>query len=105
VEGTNTYQTAYQLEQHANMTMKIQDAFPRGVPFEFSFECTYKARQQQDDPWHLFHLTNSFEESQLCVTMDPQKQCLELTLPDINGDLQTVEFNHAGVKYSISCLI
>lgn len=98
MQGSGELQTAYQLNKNANLTMKAHEAFPRGVPFEFSFECTYKAYQPQQDPWHLIHLTNSYEESQLCVTMNPDRQTLEVSLPDINGDLQTVEFKHSSVS-------
>ncbi|CRL08328.1 CLUMA_CG021352, isoform A [Clunio marinus] len=92
-EGSNSFQTAYRLENSANFSMRAEDAFPRGTPFEFSFECTYRERQRQPDPWHLFHLTNSNEESQLSVTLNPGKETLQLSLPDAKGDLQMVEFH------------
>lgn len=98
IEGSNSLQTAYQLERGANLTMMAQEAFPRGTPFEFSFECTYRERQPQPDPWHLFHLTNSHEESQLSVTLNPGKKTLQVSLPDASGDLQTVEFRHSAVS-------
>lgn len=98
IEGSNNFQTAYRLQNEANLTMRAQDAFPRGTPFEFSFECTYRERQKQPDPWHLFHLTNSYEESQLSVTLNPADETLQVSLPDAEGDLQTVEFRHASVS-------
>lgn len=78
--------------------MNAQRVFPQGTPFEFSFECTYRERNPQPDPWHLFHLTNSHEESQLSVTLNPGRQTLQLSLPDARGDQQTVEFRHSGVS-------
>lgn len=99
IEGSNSLQTAYRLEREANLTMKAQEAFPRGTPFQFSFECTYRQRQKHPDPWHLFHLTNSHEESQLSVTLDPTKEILQVSLPDASGDLQTVEFRHSSVSH------
>lgn len=98
VEGSKTLQTAYHLEEKANLTMRSHEAFPRGVPHEFSFECSYRAKQKQQEPWHLFLLTNSFEESQLSLTMNPDSETLSLSLPDVNGDLQMVEYRSASVK-------
>lgn len=104
IEGSNGFQTAYRLEHTANLTMTAQEVFPQGTPFEFSFECTYRERQPQLDPWHLFHLTNSHEESQLSVTLNPGKQTLQVSLPDARGDLQIAEFRHSGVS-RFSCLL
>lgn len=98
VEGSNVLQTAYHLEKKANLTMRSYEAFPRGVPHEFSFECSYRAKQEQQEPWHLFLLTNSFEESQLSLTMNPDSETLSLSLPDVNGDLQMVEYRSASVN-------
>lgn len=98
VQGSNSIQTAYHLEQSTNLTMSAMKVFPQGTPFEFSFECTYRERNPQPDPWHLFHLTNSHEESQLSVTLNPGRQTLQLSLPDARGEQQTVEFRHSGVS-------
>lgn len=78
--------------------MRAHDAFPRGTPFQFSFECTYRNRQPQPNPWHIFHLTNSRYESQLSVTMNPLRKTLAISLPDSQGSLQTVEFRHSSVS-------
>lgn len=98
IEGSNDLQTAYRLERLANLTMSAHEAFPRGTPFQFSLECTYRERQPQPEPWHLFHLTNSHEESQLSVTLNPARKTLQLSLPTAGGELQTVEFRHTGVS-------
>lgn len=99
IEGSNSIQSAYRFEKSANLTMSAHEAFPRGTPFQFSFECTYRQRKPQPtDPWHLFHLTNSHEESQLSVTLNPLKQTLQVSLPDARGDLQTAEFRHSAVS-------
>jgi collagen type IX alpha len=98
IEGSNGFQTAYRLERESNLTMRAEEAFPRGTPFEFSFECTYRERQKQQDSWHLFHLTNSHEEQQLSVTLNPAEQTLQVSLPDARGKIQSVEFRHSGVS-------
>ena len=98
IAGSNSYQTAYRFERESNLTMRAADAFPRGTPFQFSLECTYRNRQSQSNPWHIFHLTNSHFESQLSVTMNPLRKTLALSLPDSQGALQTVEFRHNNVS-------
>lgn len=99
IAGSSSYQTAYRFERESNLTMRAHDAFPRGTPFQFSFECTYRNRQPQLNPWHIFHLTNSHHESQLSVTMNPLRKTLALSLPDSQGELQTVEFRHSSVSF------
>lgn len=105
IEGSNGYQTAYRLERASNLTMRAEEAFPRGIPFEFSFECTYRERQKQADSWNLFHLTNSHQEPQLSVTLNPAKETLQVSLPDVRGDLQIVEFRHSSVSYFSCCTL
>jgi collagen type IX alpha len=98
VAGSRTLQTAYRIERESNLTMRAEEAFPRGAPFQFSFECTYRLRQQQTDPWYIIHLTNAKQESQLALTMNPSRKTFSLTLPDSNGILQTVEFRSSKVS-------
>lgn len=42
-------------------------------------------------------MTDSYERSQLSVTMYPEDQLLQLGIPDATGHLQTVEFRHTEV--------
>lgn len=79
IEGSNAYQTAFRLEQSFNLTMRADEAFsPCGTLLEFSFECTYRERQKQQDLWHLFHFTDFHEESQLSVTLNPSRETLQV---------------------------
>lgn len=98
ITGSSNFQTAYRFESESNLTMRAHDAFPRGTPFQFSFECTYRNRERQPNPWHIFHLTNSHRESQLSVTMNPLRKTLALSLPDSHGAIQTVEFRNSKVS-------
>lgn len=94
IEGTNILQTAYRLERDTNLTMHTYQAFPHGIPHQFSFECTYRSREKSQDPWYLFHLSNSYEEAQMYIKMNPLIQTIEISLPQVNGDLQVIEFEH-----------
>lgn len=100
VVGSSHIQTAYRLERESNLTLRAIDAFPRGFPHQFSFECTFRAREELVLPWYLFHVTDSFEQSQLSVTLDPRRELLHLELPDVDGNLQMVTFRHHEVKDS-----
>lgn len=74
--------------------MVVQSLFCKGIPHQFSFECAFRARQPPVAPWYLFHVTNYYEESQLAVTMYPEQETLGLAVPDANGRLQNVFFQH-----------
>lgn len=117
VPGSNGIQRAYRLQRQSNLTLRSFEAFPqgilcslirnislnfnmisylktKGIPHQFSFECAFRAREQPVTPWYLFHVTNYYEESQLAVTMYPEQETLGLALPDANGRLQNVFFQH-----------
>lgn len=100
VLGSSHMQTAYRLEQEANLTLRAVDAFPHGFPHQFSFECTFRTRQPPEVPWYLFHITDSYERSQLSVTLDPTREILQLALPDVDGNLQMASFRHTEVEHS-----
>lgn len=95
VQGSSLQQTAYRLsESSSNLTLSTIEAFPRGIPEEFSFECTFRNRKPTLVPWYLFHVTNHYEHSQLSVTMNTEQHTLDLQLPDAYGNLQTASFYH-----------
>lgn len=98
VMGSSQLQTAYRLEKEANLTLRSVDAFPHGFPHQFSFECTFRARESPIVPWYLFHITDSYERSQLSVTIDPTQSSLQLALPDVDGNLQMATFQHTEVR-------
>lgn len=97
IEGTNSYQTAYRLENEANLTMRSIDAFPRGLPHQFSLECTYRTEREPVSSWHLFEVANEHHDSQLAITMNPGRQTLEIGLPGLEGELQIVEYHHSAL--------
>lgn len=92
--GSNQFQTAYSLTRESNLTMPAYEAFPRGIPHQFSFESTYRSRERAVEPWYLFHLSNAYEESQMYVKVDPSSYTLEVSLPMITGELQVIEFEN-----------
>lgn len=100
--GSSELQTAYRLEREANLTLRSVDAFPQGFPHQFSFECTFRTRQPPAVPWYLFHITDSYERSQLSVTIDPTRSALQLALPDVDGNLQMATFEHTEVSFKSS---
>ena len=95
IEGTNYLQTAYKLQRETNLTMRAMDAFPKGLPHQFSFECTYRMDEIPEEPWHLLQVTNSYEESQLMISLNVESEILEVGLPTVEGDLQIVQYHHS----------
>uniref|UniRef100_A0A182SGK7 LAM_G_DOMAIN domain-containing protein n=1 Tax=Anopheles maculatus TaxID=74869 RepID=A0A182SGK7_9DIPT len=97
LQGTNEYQTAYRFEKEANLTMRSGDAFPLGLPHQFSFECTYRIEDEGESSWHLFEVTNEVQESQLAITLNPGRQILQIGLPATEGEQQIVEYHHTSL--------
>lgn len=65
-----------------------------GIPHQFTFESTFRARVQPLTPWYLIHVTDSYERSQLSIVLDPTQYIVGIALPDIRGDAQMVYFRH-----------
>ncbi|XP_058123097.1 collagen alpha-1(IX) chain-like [Anopheles ziemanni] len=97
LQGTNEYQRAYRFEKEANLTMRSIEAFPLGLPHQFSFECTYRIEDEGDSSWHLFEVTNEVQESQLAITLNPGRQILQIGLPGTEGEQQIVEYHHTSL--------
>lgn len=98
VIGSSSIQTAYRLERESNLTISAVEAFPAGIPHQFSFECTFRTRKQPRTSWYLFHVYDASERSQLSIILDPKRKTLEVLLPDVNGDLQRIEFYATRVR-------
>lgn len=92
ITGSSAYQTAYHVEEYANMTIDSLQAFPNGVPNEFSFECTFRTELPPVQPWYLLQLTDYTRESQFSVTINPLYNSIDLSLPQYDGSIQTVSF-------------
>lgn len=97
IPGSIPSQRAYRLYQDSNLTINSIEAFPYGIPYNFWFESTFRARIQSPDPWYLFHVTNSHEVTQISVTMDSVQQLIGIGLPDILGNVQRIYFHSSSL--------
>lgn len=92
IPGTTSTQRAYRLENYSNLIGNTNEVFPHGIPKTFSFQTTFRIREEQVVPWYLLHVTNSYDESQLSVELDKSRSLIGVGLPDVNGDIQKVYF-------------
>jgi collagen type IX alpha len=74
--------------------------FPIGLPEEFSFICTYKARRLPNDKWHIIKLTDSQNRPQFLITVDGKNKTLEFSIVNYEGRLQTLRFKSPPVSCS-----
>lgn len=68
-----------------------------GIPHQFTFESTFRARTQPAVPWFLIYVTDSYEQSQLSVVLDPVQYVVGIGLPDVQGNVQMVYFRHSSL--------
>lgn len=106
IVGSTGYQQAYHISEYSNMTIESSRAFPKGVPDEFSFECTFRVPQPQPvmEEWYLFELSDYEYHSQMNVKLLPQENTIEFSLPKYDGTLQTVTFEETEVGFIITCV-
>ncbi|KAM7364418.1 uncharacterized protein ACRADG_000925 [Cochliomyia hominivorax] len=99
IVGSTGYQQAYHISEYSNMTIESSRAFPKGVPNEFSFECTFRLPQPQPvmEEWYLFELSDYEYHSQMNVKLLPQENTIEFSLPKYDGSLQTVTFEETEI--------
>lgn len=98
IVGSTGYQTAYHFEEFSNMTIESSQAFPKGVPDAFSFECTFRVPEfDPPNEWFLFEISNYKYESQMSVIMNPLYNAIEFSLPKYDGSLQTITYEELEV--------
>ncbi|KYB27295.1 Collagen alpha-1(IX) chain-like Protein [Tribolium castaneum] len=97
VRGSNQYQTAYRLDKDADLTLPTRDIFPQGLPEQFSFICTFRARRVPKSPWHLIRITDLESRPQFLISLNPRSGTIELSLNNYEGELQTIVFNGTSI--------
>lgn len=98
VPGSVQTQNAYRLTEESILSTESRQIFTGGViPHNFWFESTFRAREQQYQPWYLIHVTDAHGVTQISITMDAVQQVIGIGLPDINGNVQRVFFQHASL--------
>lgn len=75
-----------------------RDIFPTGLPEQFSFVCTFRARKVPKASWHLLRVAGAAGDTQLAVQLNPRRESVELQLVDYQGQLQTIAFTNAVVR-------
>lgn len=75
-----------------------RDIFPTGLPEQFSFVCSFRARKVPKTSWHLLRVTGASGATQLAVQLNPQRESVELQLADYQGQPQTIAFTNAVVS-------
>lgn len=97
IAGSIPSQNAYHILSESNWTRYTTDVLPRGIPYHFWFEATFRSQLQHEQPWYLFHVTNAYDVTQISITFDMVNQLIGIGLPDIMGNVQRVYFHHANV--------
>lgn len=95
IMGSIASQHAYHILSESNWTRYTTDVLPRGIPYHFWFEATYRSQLQSEQPWYLFHVTNAFDVTQISITFDTANQLIGIGLPDTMGNVQHVFFRHS----------
>lgn len=96
VPGSVQTQNAYRLTEESLLSAETRQIFSVGViPYNFWFESTFRLREQLYQPWYLIHVTNAQGVTQISITMDAVQQVIGIGLPDLNGNVQRVFFQHA----------
>lgn len=99
VPGSVQTQNAYRLIQEQALSAESRQIFTVGViPYNFWFESTFRMREQhQYRPWYIIHVTNAQGVTQISVTMEAMQKVIGIGLPDNNGNVQRVYFQHSSV--------
>lgn len=96
--GSVQTQQAYHLTEESVISAESRQIFTIGViPYNFWLESTFRAYQQQYRPWYLIHVTDAQGVTQISITLDATQQVIGIGLPDINGNVQRVYFQHSSL--------
>ena len=72
--------------------------FPVGLPAEFSFISTFRARKVLKRPWDVLRISDLRGRPQFSVTLNPIDRLVEFMVPDLAGGTQQIDF--AGLNVS-----
>ena len=72
--------------------------FPAGLPAEFSFISTFRARKVLKRSWDVLRISDTSGRPQFSVTLNPQDRLVEFMIPDLEGGTQRIDF--AGLNVS-----
>lgn len=97
VAGSVQTQNAYRLTEESLLSAESRQIFTVTIPYNFWFESTFRVREQNYRPWYLIHITDSQGVTQISITMDAIQQVVGIGLPDINGNVQRVFFQHSNI--------
>ncbi|KAJ3637240.1 hypothetical protein MTP99_000714 [Tenebrio molitor] len=97
VKGSSRMQTAYRLDEDADLTLPTRDIFPQGLPQQFSFICTFRLRRVPKTPWHIIRITDLESNPQLVISLNPNNETVEFSVSNYEGELQTIVFNTTNI--------
>jgi len=97
VQGSSRLQTAYKLENEADLVLPTRNIFPQGLPQQFSFICTFRTKKPPKTAWNIIRISDIRQRPQFQVTFNPRKTSIEFAITDFQGKLQTLVFTKAQV--------
>ncbi|KAJ3648270.1 hypothetical protein Zmor_020084 [Zophobas morio] len=97
VRGSSRLQTAYRLDKDADLTLPTRDIFPQGLPEQFSFISTFRARRVPKTAWHIIRITDLESKPQFIISLNPRNGTIEFSISNYEGELQTIVFNSTNI--------
>lgn len=94
-------QEAYRLKRSSAIMAPMSLPFQQGRPHQFSFECTFRAPRQPQEPYDLMKMTNSLDNEVANININPMDRSLTCDLPNMgpNGP-QKVKFQDPPVSFA-----
>uniref|UniRef100_A0A0K2UXP0 Thrombospondin-like N-terminal domain-containing protein n=1 Tax=Lepeophtheirus salmonis TaxID=72036 RepID=A0A0K2UXP0_LEPSM len=93
VRGSNQMQTAYGIDSSADLSMRTTRTFNQGLPEQFSFVTTFRAKEPIQNRWHLIRITDGSGNPQFAVGLDPRRRTIEFSIMKYDRTLQTLTWN------------
>lgn len=72
--------------------------FNQGLPEQFAFVTTFRNRQPINQRWHLIRITDTQNQPQFAVGLDPTLQTIEFSILKYDRTLQTLTWEQPQVR-------
>lgn len=91
-------QEAYRLRPDTIVKAPTNLPFRQGTPNQFSFDCTFRAPQRQQEPYDLMKMTNALNNEVASINVDPIQRTVNCFLPGGPNGVQQLTFQNPPVR-------
>ncbi|ESO92414.1 hypothetical protein LOTGIDRAFT_121119, partial [Lottia gigantea] len=94
VPGSNEFQVAYRISKKANLRIRTDQLFPKGLPDRFSFVSTFRMPgKTRREKWNLVQIKDTRGQPQFGVRLDGETKTIDFYYINYEGRVTNLKFS------------